>query len=191
MHTLLWTSYTHTLRGNYAGANALLDELAALADEKGAALWKPLRMMSQGGLLVPAGKAADAVQMITSGWAAWLSMGASAQGRVRSNLAEAYAELGQFDDAWRCISEALSRIDTTNERWFEAEVNRVAGEVVRKSPEWDAAKAEAYFNRALSVSRVQEAKSWELGAIKGSDMRPENFLLRSTAGSPRVLTRWT
>ena len=102
--------------------------------------------------------------MITSGWAAWLSMGASTQGRVRSDLAEAYAELGQFDDAWRCVAEALTTIDTAKARWFEAEVNRVAGEVVRKSPEWDAAKAEAYFNRALSVSRVRQAKSWELRA---------------------------
>jgi predicted ATPase len=164
MHTLLWTSRTHTLCGNYAGANALLDELAALADEKGAALWKALRMMDQGGLLVLAGKAADAVQMITSGWAAWLSMGASTLGPVLSYLAEAYAELGHFDDAWRCVAEALTTIDTAKERWFEAEVNRVAGEVVRKSPEWDAAKAEAYFNRALSVSRSQQAKSWELRA---------------------------
>jgi predicted ATPase len=164
MHTLLWTSITHTLCGNYAGANALLDELAALADEKGAALWKPLRMMHQGGLLVPAGKAADAVQMITSGWAAWRSMGASTQLRVQSYLAEAYAELGQFDDAWRCIGEALTAIDTTKERWFEAEVNRVAGEVVRRSLEWDAAKVEAYFERALALAREQQAKSWELRA---------------------------
>jgi hypothetical protein len=160
MYTLLWTSITHALCGNYAGANALLDELAALADEKGAALWKPLRRMHQGGLLVPAGKAADAVQMITSGWAAWLSMGASAQLRVQSYLAEAYAELGQFDDAWRCIGEALTAIDTTKERWFEAEVNRVAGEVVRRSPECDAAKVEAYFEDALAIARQQQAKSW-------------------------------
>jgi hypothetical protein len=31
-----------------------------------------------------------------------------------------------FDDAWRCIGEALTAIDTTKERWFEAEINRVA-----------------------------------------------------------------
>ena len=38
------------------------------------------------------------------------------------------AGLGQFDDAWRCMSEAIT-IETTGERWFEAEVNRVAGEI--------------------------------------------------------------
>ena len=79
-------------------------------------------------------------------------------------MASVYAELGQFDDARRCISEALTTIDTTGERWFEAEVDRVAGKIALKSPEPDAAKAEAYFERALAVARQQQAKSWELRA---------------------------
>jgi len=77
-------------------------------------------------------------------------------------LAAGHAELGQFDDAWRCVAEALTTINTAKERWFEAEVNRVAGEVVRKSPESDTTKVEAYFERALAIARDQQAKSWEL-----------------------------
>jgi len=49
-------------------------------------------------------------------------------------------------------------------RWFEAEVNRIAGEIALKSPEPDEAKAQAYFERALAVAREQQAKSWELRA---------------------------
>ena len=75
-----------------------------------------------------------------------------------------YAELGKFDNARRCIGEALTSIGTTGERWFEAEVNRVAGEVVRRSPQSDAAEVEAYFERAMSVARHQQTKSWELRA---------------------------
>ena len=48
------------------------------------------------------------------------------------------------------------------ERWWEVEVNRVAGEIALKSPAPDSAKAEAYFERALTVARAQQAKSWEL-----------------------------
>ena len=81
-----------------------------------------------------------------------------------SYLARAYAELGQFDDAWRCIGEAITAMETTKERWCEAEVHRIAGEIALKSPEPDAAKAEAYFERALAVARQQQAKSWELRA---------------------------
>src|SRR5271169_152219 len=76
----------------------------------------------------------------------------------------AYADVGQFDDAWRCIEEAIMAVETTGERWFEAEVNRIAGEIELKSPEPDAAKAEAYFERALAIARKQQAKSWELRA---------------------------
>jgi putative ABC transport system substrate-binding protein len=38
----------------------------------------------------------------------------------------------------------------------------VAGEIALKSPEPDAVKAEAYFERALAIARAQQAKSWEL-----------------------------
>ena len=40
----------------------------------------------------------------------------------------------------------------------------MAGEIALRSPEPDAAKAEAYFERALAIAREQEAKSWELRA---------------------------
>jgi predicted ATPase len=81
------------------------------------------------------------------------------------SLALAHADLGQFGDAWRCVDEALTLIEKTKERWCEAEVNRIAGEIALKSPERDAAKAQAYFNRALFVAREQQAKSWELRAV--------------------------
>jgi len=76
----------------------------------------------------------------------------------------AYAELGQFDDAWRCVGEAMTTVETTKERWCEAEVNRVTGEIALLSPEPERAKAEEYFDRAHEVARQQQAKSWELRA---------------------------
>ena len=81
-----------------------------------------------------------------------------------SYLANAHANLGQFHDAWRCMDEAMNTIETTKESWFEAEANRIAGEIALKLPEPDAAKIEAYFERALTVARQQQAKSWELRA---------------------------
>jgi hypothetical protein len=44
------------------------------------------------------------------------------------------------------------------------DLSRIAGEIALLSPEVDAAKAEANFERALSVARQQQAKSWELRA---------------------------
>jgi predicted ATPase len=62
------------------------------------------------------------------------------------------------------IGEATEGVDRTNERWCEAEVNRVTGEIVLMSPKRDVPQAESYFERALSVARQQQAKSWELRA---------------------------
>ena len=81
-----------------------------------------------------------------------------------SNLAEAYAALGQFDDAWRCIGEAMAAVETTQEKWCEADIHRIAGDIALMSPERDAARAETYFGRALSVARQQQTKSFELRA---------------------------
>jgi predicted ATPase len=60
--------------------------------------------------------------------------------------------------------EAMATIERTRESWYEAEVNRVAGEVAVKSRGSDATKAQSYFERALAVARAQKAKSWELRA---------------------------
>ena len=81
-----------------------------------------------------------------------------------SCLARAYGELGKYHDAWHCIGEAITAVETTKESRWEAEVNRVAGEIALKFPERDAKKAEAYFERALAIARQQQAKSWELRA---------------------------
>ena len=86
-----------------------------------------------------------------------------------SHLAIANAELARLDEAWRCIGEAMTAVETTKERWCEAEINCVAGEIALRSPERDATKAEAYFEPALAVARQQQAKSWELrAAIHGA-----------------------
>ena len=58
----------------------------------------------------------------------------------------------------------MTAVQTTKETWWEAEVNRDAGEIALLSPERDVAKAEAHFERALAVARQQQAKSWELRA---------------------------
>ena len=130
MYALGWTSFTHVLCGNYGAANAQADEIVALADEKGALLWKTFGMMSQGQALAMTRRASDAVQMITSANAALRSTGTTAWMPLwLSYLTRAYAELGQFDDAWRCVGEAMTAIETTKETWIEAEVHRIAGEI--------------------------------------------------------------
>ena len=157
--------YAHIHCGNYKAAKAELQELVALAKEKGAPFWKALATINEGLLLAVDGNEADAIKMFTSGMAAYQSTGATLyRPQHLSYLASAYAEVIQFEEAWRCISEAITAVEITKESWYEAEINRVAGEIALKSPEPEATKAQAYFERALAVSHKQRAKSWELRA---------------------------
>ena len=165
MHALVFASLIYIHCGDYQEASVALDELAALADEKAALFWKAHGLSLQGCLLALTRKTSEAVRILNSGIAAWRSTGATVLVPLfLSYLARAYAELGQFDDAWRCIGEAMTVAETTKERWFETQVHRVAGEIALLSPEPDAAKAEAYFEHALAVARGQQTKSLELRA---------------------------
>ena len=165
MFALALAPQAHFLSANYVTTTAATDELSALANEKGALFWKASGIMRRGWLLAVTGEATDAVQIIASGIAARRATGSTVYLPFSlSHLAMAHAELGRFDDAWRCIGEALMAIETTKEKWCEAEVHRMAGEISLRGLEREAGKAEANFERALEVARRQKAKSWELRA---------------------------
>jgi class 3 adenylate cyclase/predicted ATPase len=158
MYALHLTSITYTLCGNYVAAAAQAQELVVLAEEKGSLFWKALGMADQGCALGLTGRASDAIETLISGF------GTLFLPFFLPHLARAHAELGQFEEAWRCIGKAMTAVETTKEKWCEAEVYRVAGEIALKSPVPEVAKAQMYFERALAVARQQQAKSWELRA---------------------------
>jgi predicted ATPase len=164
-YALATTSRACILCGNYAAAQAQLDEVIAWTGEKGAVFWKALIELSKGCVLAMSGKGSDAVPTLTSGIAAWRSTGSTAALPIYlSDLAIAHTDNGQFDDARRCIDEALVAIKATKETIYEAEVYRIAGEIALKARPPDAAQAEWNFQRALAIARAQQAKSWELRA---------------------------
>jgi len=165
MYALTTTALTDVHAGNFATAKMRSDEAVALTSEKGAAFWKAFASLNQGWLSAVTGDAQDAVHTISSAIASYRSTGATLLTPLYLlHLARAYAELGQSEDASRCVDEALTRIETSGERWLEAEARRIAGEVSLMSPGENAAKAEAYFESALALARAQQAKSWELRA---------------------------
>ena len=117
MYALTLASWIPILCGKYAAANAHSDEAVALAEEKGALMWKALGTVPRGHVLALTGKASDSVQVINAGITAWQSTGSTFwMPWYLSNLAEAHAELDQFNEAWRCIGEAMTAVETTKER---------------------------------------------------------------------------
>jgi tetratricopeptide (TPR) repeat protein len=162
-YALATTSRACILCGNYAAASAQLDEAIASTEEKGAAFWKALAELSKGSVLTATGKPSDAVQILTTGLAAWRSMSSTAAlPMYLSDLATAYQDNGEFYRAQHCIDEAIMVVKATKETIYEAEIYRIAGEIALKLPQPNASKAETQFERALAVARQQQAKSWEL-----------------------------
>jgi predicted ATPase len=156
---------TNILCGNYSAANDAIEELSVLAQEKDAPFRKAQAVFRRGCVLALTGQAQSAVEIITSGTNFWRLTGATIfTPEHLFMVAAAYADVGQFEDAWRCIGEAITAMEESQEKWCEAEVHRVAGEVVLKQPQRDVVKAQAYFEHALAVARAQQPKSWELRA---------------------------
>jgi predicted ATPase len=180
--------------GKQVAASALVGELVALADSKGTVYWKSYGLLLQGWLLAQTGRASEAVSITPAAITAMRSTGATAYAPwYFSYLAKAYAELGQFDDARRCIAEAMTAVETTKERWCESDIHRIAGEIALMSPDAEGASAEAYFERALSVARAQSnvvrtARDHEHGAaLARSGQRAAGA--RSSCARPRPVDR--
>jgi predicted ATPase len=164
MYALFHAQFVHLQRGDQA-TNVVAEELIALANDKGAPFWKALGMSVQGYALVEAGRAGDAIQKVSAAIGAEQSTGSTVWMPWHlSYLARAYAGLGQFDSAWRCLGDAMMAAENTKERWSEAEIYRVGGEIALLGPAPDMVKAEEHFERALAIARAQQAKSWELRA---------------------------
>jgi predicted ATPase len=155
----------NTLSRYYAAASKYADELVTLATEKGGGFWAAYGVLDQSVASALLGNSSDAVQKIGSAINTYRSMGSTLNlPEYLAHLANAHAQLGQIDDACCFIGEAMTIMEASGETWYGAEVNRVAGEIALKAAKPDAAKAEAYFERALAVARQQQAKSWELRA---------------------------
>ncbi len=163
MYALTYNSIVNALRRDIVMAQA--DELAALADEKGALFWKASAELIKSWLFVLTGRASDAITSFTSAIAMFRSTGATIFVPLfLSMLGSAFAELRQFYQARRCIGEAMALADASGERWFDAEAYRIAGEIELRSPECNGADAQRYFEQALGVARAQQARSLELRA---------------------------
>jgi class 3 adenylate cyclase/predicted ATPase len=164
-YVLNFSVFQHIFCGDFAGANVLIDEFIILKDQIGSGFWGGWGLALSGCVASLTGRAAVAIQNIPSGVIAMRSTGNTMWTPLfLTHLAQANAELRQFKPAWTNIHEAMIAVERTKENWYEAETNRVAGEIALLGAEPDAEKAEAYFAKALDIARKQQARSWELRA---------------------------
>src|SRR5262249_22782632 len=86
-------------------------------------------------------------------------------------LAEAYGKAGQAEDGLAALSEELTVVDQTGERFYEAELYRLKGELTLKQSSVQGLasnvqkEVEECFWKAIEIARRQQAKSLELRAV--------------------------
>src|SRR6516165_3249000 len=147
------------------GKNAALDEsadqLIAVATEQGFPLWRAWGKIYRGWVKVKKGDVAEGMSLLRTGSTAYRATGAEAWMTHNIALLAAACEMaGQVEEAVTLLDEALQIEGTTGERWREAELNRDKGQLLLRQGQSEA--AEELYYRALSTSREQNAKLWEL-----------------------------
>jgi len=106
-------------------------------------------------------------------------------------IAKMEAETGRVEAALATVESELASIEQTGERWFEAEVHRLRGEILlrREPPDW--AHVEAAFMRALDIAHHQRTRTFELRAalslaklyqMGGRDQAARELLAPAIAG---------
>jgi predicted ATPase len=79
-------------------------------------------------------------------------------------LAEGFMKADRVDEALNAVAEALAAANEQEERYYEAEIHRLKGELLLRRDDSNTAEAQRCFERAIEVVRMQSAKSWELRA---------------------------
>jgi predicted ATPase len=153
----------HRFRGELPVVQELHEESMSLATEHRFAHRLSEGTVLQGWMCVVQGRVGEGITTMRQGLAA-------VRRRAPSQLAwlaEAYGIAGQTDQGLATLDEALDLVHQTGERWWEAELYRLRGELLWKAAgggqrtEWT---PQACFQHALEIARRQQAKSLELRA---------------------------
>jgi predicted ATPase len=162
----------HQFRRELPRAHERAEAVVALAREHGFVRWLAGGMMRQGWLLAHQGAVQEGVAQIQQAIRTWRAMGGElGVPMLLVRLAEAYRQGAQAEAGLGVLSEALALMQQKGERYYEAELYRLKGELLLAlqgsgppATRDSAAEAEACFQQALDIARRQQAKSLELRA---------------------------
>ncbi len=124
----------------------------------------------RGWALVHQGHGAAGLSQTRGGLDAWRATGSELwRSQFLALLAEAYGKDGQVESRLRTVAEALAFVERTDERFYEAELYRLKGELILENfklqgSRFNGEEAEGCFRKAIDIAKQQEAKSWELRA---------------------------
>ena len=151
------------IRRDIPGVRQRAAALVALSAEHGFPLWQAAGVAFDGWALAEEGRAAEGIARIEDGLQAWRATGAGLNvPYFLALLGTTRGAAGDGAEGQRLLVEAMDAGRASGERWFEAELHRLKGELGVAGGDRDA--AEACFLSAIAFAREQSAKLWELHA---------------------------
>jgi hypothetical protein len=147
---------------------ALVQLLLVKAEDNPFFLEELIQGLVEQGIIVraPQGLGEEGLAQMCQGLAALRDMGIDlAMSFYLTQLAEAYGRVGRIEQGLHLLAEARTMVDKTGERYHEAELHRLHGELLLRQAVPDMQAAEARFLHARAITRRQGAKSLELRAV--------------------------
>jgi predicted ATPase len=170
-YALALVTIVHQCRREWDQTQERAEAVIALATAHGFPFYVAFCTIQRGRALAEHGRAADGIVQIRWGIAAMRDTGAGfLQSYSLGMLAEAYLKDGQVEEGLTTVAEALAFVDRTEERFYEAELYRIKGELTLQSKVQSLKskveeEAEECFHKAVEIARKQQAKSLELHAV--------------------------
>jgi predicted ATPase len=162
------------LHGEDDVAVTMIEASLLRASEQGLPYWEARGRVMRGLLLTKQGRMQEGIAQMRQGLSAMRATGAELnRSYFLAQLAEAYARAGQSEAGLDAVTEALELVDKGGERWWEADLHRLQGELLLVSRDPSdraqlhtprAAEADGCLQRALTIARQQQARALELRA---------------------------
>jgi predicted ATPase len=143
----------------------------ALSTEHEFPFWRAIGTILRGWALAELDEVETGIEEMRQGLAAFRATGAEClRPYYLALLAEPHGQAERAQEGLDLLSEAQAAVDRNGERWWQAEIYRLKGELLLKQCRGEALQAEnqmeaeRYFHRALDTARCQCARSFELRA---------------------------
>jgi predicted ATPase len=162
---LAHASFLHQFRGEAQLAQERAEATARLSVEQGFPHYRATGVLVRGWAVAAQGDLEAGTAAVEEGLAALRAAGANVRrSYYLALLADICRQSGRPEAGQRAIAEAFAFAEESGERWWEAELHRLSGELLLLQSGKRRAQAEACFHRALQIARQQSAKAFELRA---------------------------
>jgi predicted ATPase len=161
---LTFASMFHHFQRDVQSSQEFADEAIALSTEQGFPYWAGEGAIYRGWALAEGGQIREGLAGIRQGLTLYRSTGGGAVVPLfLAILADSYRKAGHITAGLDTLTEVLALIEETGERWYDAEIHRLKGELLLLQGA-DEAEVERQYRQAMKVARQQSAKSLELRA---------------------------